>query len=121
MTAPIATERQHEPECRAMVFGTKIFATYRTHPGATERWLKNPDGTKREFPSEREAILAARKRASEVCGPSTVHAAEIDAKRVSEALGVEAWLKVKRADAAAARKITKPGRRQVVVVRGRVG
>lgn len=116
----ILTEREIEPECRAFEFGHKIYATYRTHPGAREKWLRNPDGSKRTFVTKREAIQAARQRVRELGhGGSSVTAGTDDEKKVAEALGVEKWLKSKREDIQAAKRIHRAGKKTIVVMRGR--
>lgn len=109
-----------QPEWQALTFGHKIYAIFRL-PGASQwRYLKNKDGSKRTFITEREARAAAKSKAMDILFPKTTGTIDLDDRKVAETLGVEQWLQSKRADIKAAKTLHKPGRRQVVVVRGKV-
>lgn len=107
-----------QPQWRSMTFAGKIYGIYRL-PGASQwRYLKEK-GARKAFPTERDAITAARDKALSILFPQMTSSLPLDDKKVAESLGVEQWLKSRREDVKKAQTLRRPGRRAVVVVRGR--
>lgn len=107
-----------QPQWQALTFCGKIYAIYKL-PGMSQwRYLRKGD-EKLTFATESAARDAARDRALAILFPKMHSTATPTEKSVSDALGVEQWLKVKRADARKAETIHRAGKRQLKVMRGR--
>lgn len=108
-----------QPQWQAMSFGHKIYGIFRL-PGASQwRYLKDAKGEKRTFITAREAEKAARDRAMDILFPVT--RGVVTEKTAADALGVEDWLRIKRADRKAAYTDHKAGRKPFQVLTGRAG
>ncbi len=73
------------------------------------------------FPSAREALRAAKERFLKSLEPEIRATLPADPDRMADKLKAEAesWLKSSREDKQAATTLRKPGRRHVIVMRGR--
>lgn len=106
-----------QPQWSALEFRHKIYGIFRL-PGASQwRYLRDKTGEKRTFVTKGEAERAARDRAMEILFP--VMRGVVTEKTAADALGVEEWLRSKRADAKAAYTERKAGRKPFQVVTGR--
>lgn len=107
-----------QPRWDAITVSGKIHGIYRL-PGANQwRYLKEK-GEKREFATEREARDAARDRALAILFPVIHSTAAPTEKALAETLGVEQWLQSRREDRKRAATEYRPGKRPLVVMRGR--
>lgn len=110
---------------RAKQFGIGYSAEYLPCGQASWRILRErkADGkvAPRSFPTVRDAIRAAKDAYLRSVEPEIRASLPFDPERVKSKLEADAeqWLKSKREDVKAAHTLRKPGRKQVIVMRGR--
>lgn len=105
---------------RAKHFGIGYSAEWLPCGQHTFRILRE-NGKVKVFPSAREALKAAKERFLKSLEPEIRATLPADPDRMAEKMKAEAesWLKSSRQDKQAATTIRKPGRKQVIVMRGR--
>lgn len=105
---------------RAKQFGSGYSAEWLPTGQATWRILRK-GGEVHVFRTAREALRAAKERFLRYLEPEIRATLPADPDRMTQKLKAEAesWLKSSRQDKQAATTIRKPGRRQVIVMRGR--
>lgn len=108
-----------QPQWQSLEFGHKIYGIYKL-PGMSQwRYLRDKTGEKRTFITAREAEKAARDRALEILFPAV--RGVVTEKEAAEALGVEEWLRSRRADVKSASIVREAGRKPYKVMTGRAG
>lgn len=105
---------------RAKHFGIGYSAEWLPCGQHTFRILREA-GKVKVFPSASEALKAAKDRFLKSLEPEIRATLPADPSRMADKLKAEAesWLKSSRQDVQAATALRKPGRKQVVVMRGR--
>lgn len=105
---------------RTRQFGTGYSAEWLPTGQANWRILRK-EGQVRIFRTAREALKAAKDRFLRSLEPEIRATLPTDPDRIAEKLKAEAesWLKSSRQDKQSATTLRKPGRKQVIVMRGR--
>lgn len=105
---------------RTRSFGSGYSAEWLPTGQRSWRILKK-SGDVRIFPTAREALRAAKDKFMASLEPEIRATLPVDPGRIAEKLKAEAesWLKSSRDDRHAAETIRRPGRKQVIVMRGR--
>ncbi|MCO5144571.1 MAG: hypothetical protein M9895_00180 [Aquamicrobium sp.] len=106
---------------RAKHFGVGYSAEWLPCGQRTFRILRE-SGKVKVFPTAREALKAAKERFLKSLEPEIRATLAADPDRMAEKMQAEAeaWLKSSRQDKQDATTIRKPGRKHVIVMRGRV-
>lgn len=115
------------PEVKTLQIGPLYYGTFRLFEDADWHFVLDEKKKRRSFLNSTEALSAARAECKSWMNPK-IRATEKAVKSVSDALGVEAWLKGKSEEKEAAnresvksRTITSKGGKGVVVVERRNG
>ena len=99
------------PETKPLKIGPLWFGAFRMFD--KEPWKLVLEGKKRKaFSNATEALSAARAELKSRLNPK-IRATEIAVKSVSDALGVEAWLRNKQSAEIAAKKLSKTAQREI--------
>jgi hypothetical protein len=106
---------------RTRQFGVGYSAEWLPVGQHTWRFLRTAEKKVKVFRTAREALKAAKERFLRSLEPEIRATIPVDPDRMAEKLKAEAesWLKSSRQDKQAATTLRKPGRKQVIVMRGR--